>query len=91
VRFPRRRFRHLRVSLWVPDAASQTETNRRFHKMAGKTVARGHNPESVAGQVVSAIREQEFWILTHPKWIEVLRQRIDDMEDECHLVTGFGG
>ena len=74
-----------------PDAATETETNRRFQEMAGKVVGRGHSPESVAEGVVSAIRQQEFWILTHPKWIEVLRRRIEGMEDGRRLVTGFGG
>jgi NAD(P)-dependent dehydrogenase (short-subunit alcohol dehydrogenase family) len=74
-----------------PDDASETETNRRFHEMAGKIVARGHTPESVADRVFSAIRDQEFWILTHPKWIDVLRRRIDGMENGRHLVSGFGG
>jgi hypothetical protein len=59
--------------------------------MAGKVVGRGDSPESVAEGVVSAIRQQEFWILTHPKWIEVLRRRIEGMEDGRRLVTGFGG
>ncbi len=74
-----------------PDAATETATNRRFQEMAGPVVARGHSPESVAELVVSAIREQEFWILTHPEWIEVLRRRVEGMEDGRRLVTGFGG
>ena len=74
-----------------PQAAAETETNQRFHEMAGEVVARGHSPESVAERIVSAIREQEFWILTHPKWIEVLRRRIEGMEDGRRLVAGFGG
>ena len=39
----------------------------------------------------AAIREQQFWILTHPKWIEVLRRRVEGMEDGRQLVSGFGG
>jgi NAD(P)-dependent dehydrogenase (short-subunit alcohol dehydrogenase family) len=74
-----------------PDAAAATDTNQRFQEMAGKVVGRGHSPESVAELVLSAIREQTFWILTHPKWIEVLRERVEGMEDGRRLVTGFGG
>jgi len=74
-----------------PSAATETETNERFQEMAGKIVGRGHSPESVAEQVVSAIREQEFWILTHPKWIDVLQRRVEGMEDGRRLVSGFGG
>jgi NAD(P)-dependent dehydrogenase (short-subunit alcohol dehydrogenase family) len=74
-----------------PDPATETETNQRFHEMAGKVVARGHSPESVAELVVSAIRGQEFWILTHPEWIDVLRRRVEGMENGRRLVAGFGG
>ncbi len=74
-----------------PDAAAETETNQRFHEMAAKVVGSGHSPESVAELVLSAIREQEFWILTHPDWIDVLRRRVEGMEDGRRLVTGFGG
>ncbi len=74
-----------------PDAATQTETNQRFQELAGGVVSRGHSPDSVADLVLRAIREQEFWILTHPKWIEVLRGRVEGMEDGRRLVTGFGG
>ena len=74
-----------------PDAVADTETNRRFRLFASKIVAEGHTPESVAEKVVDAIRANEFWILTHPDWIDVLRKRIDGMEDGRKLVIGFGG
>jgi NAD(P)-dependent dehydrogenase (short-subunit alcohol dehydrogenase family) len=74
-----------------PDAAAATDTNQRFQEMAGKVVGRGHSAESVAELVLAAIRDQTFWILTHPKWIEVLRERVEGMEDGRRLVTGFGG
>jgi len=74
-----------------PDAADDTETNRRFRQFAGKLVGEGHSPESVAERVVHAVRAKEFWILTHPDWIDVLRKRVDGMEDGRKLVMGFGG
>jgi NAD(P)-dependent dehydrogenase (short-subunit alcohol dehydrogenase family) len=74
-----------------PDAATETETNQRFHSFASKIVGEGHSPESVAEQIVHAIRAQEFWILTHADWIDVLRKRIEGMEDGRKLVMGFGG
>ena len=46
---------------------------------------------SVADQVVHAIRAREFWIVTHTDWIDVLRKRVEGIEDGCKLVTGFGG
>ena len=74
-----------------PDAAAETETNRRFHSFASKIVGEGLSPESVANQIVHAIRTQEFWILTHADWIDVLRKRVEGMEDGRKLVMGFGG
>jgi NAD(P)-dependent dehydrogenase (short-subunit alcohol dehydrogenase family) len=74
-----------------PDAAAETDTNRRFRASASKIVNDGHTPESVADRIVDAIRAKEFWILTHPEWIDVLRKRVEGMEDGRRLVTGFGG
>jgi NAD(P)-dependent dehydrogenase (short-subunit alcohol dehydrogenase family) len=74
-----------------PDAAADTETNERFRMFASKIVADGHTPESVAEKVFNAIRSKEFWILTHPDWVDVLRKRVEGMEDGRQLVMGFGG
>ena len=74
-----------------PDAAAETETNRRFRTSASKVVSEGRSPESVADLVVEAIRANHFWILTHPNWIDVLRKRVEGMEDGRRLVSGFGG
>jgi hypothetical protein len=54
-------------------------------------VSEGHTPESVAERVVDAIRAKEFWILTHADWVDVLRRRVEGMEDGRRLVMGFGG
>jgi NAD(P)-dependent dehydrogenase (short-subunit alcohol dehydrogenase family) len=37
----------------------------------------GKDPADVAALVVDAIRENRFWILTHPEWGDVLRRRVD--------------
>jgi NAD(P)-dependent dehydrogenase (short-subunit alcohol dehydrogenase family) len=74
-----------------PDEAAETETNERFRLFASKIVGDGHSPESVAERVVHAIRTQEFWILTHADWIDVLQKRIEGMKDGRKLVMGFGG
>jgi NAD(P)-dependent dehydrogenase (short-subunit alcohol dehydrogenase family) len=74
-----------------PDAAIDTETNQRFRAFASKIVSEGLSPEIVAEQVVHAIRAQEFWILTHADWIDVLRKRVEGMEHGRKLVMGFGG
>jgi NAD(P)-dependent dehydrogenase (short-subunit alcohol dehydrogenase family) len=74
-----------------PDEAAETETNQRFQASASKIVNSGHAPESVAEKIVEAIRAKEFWILTHPDWIDVLRKRVEGMKDGGRLVSGFGG
>jgi len=74
-----------------PDAAAETETNQRFRAFSSKVIGEGLSPESVADQIVHAIRAQEFWILTHVDWIDVLRKRVEGMEDGRKLVMGFGG
>jgi NAD(P)-dependent dehydrogenase (short-subunit alcohol dehydrogenase family) len=74
-----------------PDAVAETETNRRFQSSASKIVNEGHSPDSVAERIVEAIRAREFWILTHPDWIDVLRKRVEGMANGRKLVTGFGG
>ncbi len=74
-----------------PDSAEDTETNRRFHDFAAEVVGAGLPPERAADLVVDAIRTKAFWILTHPDWIDVLRRRVDGMEDGRKLVIGFGG
>ena len=74
-----------------PDAVAETETNRRFESSAAKIVNEGHSPDSVAERIVEAIRAREFWILTHPDWIDVLRKRVEGMANGRKLVTGFGG
>ncbi len=35
----------------------------------------GIDPEVVAGHVVEAIREERFWVLTHPEWTDLVRVR----------------
>ncbi|MGE4606789.1 MAG: hypothetical protein AAEJ52_08625, partial [Myxococcota bacterium] len=66
-------------------------TSYALRSFASKIVGEGHSPASVAQRVVDAIRKKEFWILTHPDWVDVLRRPFEGMEDGCQLVTGFGG
>jgi NAD(P)-dependent dehydrogenase (short-subunit alcohol dehydrogenase family) len=73
-----------------PDPVPETETNQRFRSFASRIVAEGHSPESVAERIIDAIRGKRFWILTHSDWVDVLRRRVEGMEDG-KLVGGFGG
>jgi NAD(P)-dependent dehydrogenase (short-subunit alcohol dehydrogenase family) len=42
---------------------------------------------TVAGLVVDAIRENRFWILTHPEYAETIRQRCEAMLTSGHVVA----
>ena len=44
-----------------------------FHQ----AVETGMSPQEVADQVVRAIRNEQFWILTHPDWDSEIRGRIE--------------
>jgi hypothetical protein len=39
----------------------------------------GLSPQRVAGQVFEAIREEKFYILTHPDWKPLVQQRVDSI------------
>jgi len=70
---------------------SDTDTELSFRKNAGALLARGMRPEDVAERVMNAIVNQEFWIITHEKWKDVMTSRIKGMVESNQLVTGFGG
>jgi NAD(P)-dependent dehydrogenase (short-subunit alcohol dehydrogenase family) len=42
-------------------------------------VEHGVPPESIADKVFDAIREERFWILTHPEFNAAIRERVDGM------------
>jgi NAD(P)-dependent dehydrogenase (short-subunit alcohol dehydrogenase family) len=68
-----------------------TDTELQFRKDAGTMLTKGLDPQKVAEMVFNAIVTQEFWIITHPEWKEVMQNRIKGMVESNQLVTGFGG
>ena len=69
--------------------SSEIEDN--FEKNAGALLKEmGMDPADVAEMVMNAIREDEFWILTHPEWKNVMKERVAAMADNS-LHHGFGG
>lgn len=63
-----------------------------FEEGAGRLlVEQGKAPSEVADMVVYAILTNEFWILTHPEWKNVLKKRVDAMIRDNSLYSGFGG
>ena len=69
-----------------------SEAERKFEASSGRLLAeQGKDPAEVAELVVQAIMADEFWILTHPEWKNVLVERIAAMKRDNSLHTGFGG
>lgn len=50
-----------------------------MREMVDALIAEGLNPAVVADMVVRAVREQRFYVLTHPEWQEMVRDRVDRM------------
>ncbi len=42
-------------------------------------VEAGMSPLQVADQVFEAIKEEKFYILTHPEWLPVIKLRVDNL------------
>jgi NAD(P)-dependent dehydrogenase (short-subunit alcohol dehydrogenase family) len=72
------------------NAAADSQTDQAFRDLAGPFVDAGISPDAVADMIVVAIKNNDFWILTHPDWKTVMQERVGGMMDN-QLVTGFGG
>jgi len=62
-----------------------------FQDGTSKLLARGMDTAEVAETVVNAIRNDEFWVLTHPEWKDVLTERLRLLIESNQLQRGFGG
>lgn len=71
-------------------AGNASATDQAFKDMAGPIVEAGIAPTDVAAMIVAAIRNNDFWILTHPQWKAVMQERVAGLAGN-QLVTGFGG
>lgn len=59
---------------------SDTSSGHRFHHTAHTLLQEtGLDPATVAAMVLDAIRTNRFWVLTHPEWAGVLRNRVEAM------------
>ena len=72
-------------------AHHRSSEEEKFFKFSGSMIAEGMDPAEVARMVETAIREQQFWILTHPGWHDVLRARVEALAKDGSLAGGFGG
>ncbi len=58
-----------------PEIEAQRET-------AFRAVADGSPPQGVADSVLNAIRDEKFYVLTHPDWKPMIRTRMEDILEE---------
>ncbi len=70
--------------------AEESATDQSFREMSGLIVDAGLAPSAVAEMIVAAIKNDDFWIITHPDWKTVMQQRAAAML-ENKLFFGFGG
>jgi hypothetical protein len=50
-----------------------------FYSALKQVVEQGTPPEEIVGAMVQAIRENQFWILTHPQLDTGIRERFESM------------
>jgi NAD(P)-dependent dehydrogenase (short-subunit alcohol dehydrogenase family) len=63
-----------------------------FEENAGQLLKEhGMDPSRVAELVCNAIVNDDFWILTHPEWKNVMKERVEAMIRDNSLHRGFGG
>lgn len=57
-----------------------------------KLLAAGLPPDAVAARVFEAVRDKQFWILTHPEWNPAIGKRVEDMtaQKNPELVKALG-
>jgi NAD(P)-dependent dehydrogenase (short-subunit alcohol dehydrogenase family) len=72
-------------------AATHTVTKEEKGFIEGSTamLARGMDPADVADIVLDGIRERRFWLLTHPEWHDIVRERVDALIKDGSLTTRF--
>ena len=63
-----------------------------FEANAGALLANeGMDPSAVADMVVKGVVANDFWIITHSDWKDVMVERVASMKRDNSLYTGFGG
>jgi NAD(P)-dependent dehydrogenase (short-subunit alcohol dehydrogenase family) len=67
-----------------------SDTAQAFKDSVAPFIEAGIAPADVAAMMIAAIRNNDFWILTHPAWKTVLQERVAGLLDN-RLVSGFGG
>ena len=65
----------------LPEIRTSPEAEIR-RKMVESLLAGGLDPRKVGDLVLDAIREERFWILTHPAWKSMIRHRLENILEE---------
>ena len=60
-------------------------------QMLDGLIASGLPPSEVAGQVLDAVREERFYILTHPEMYPMIQQRMEDIVQGRNPAPSFFG
>jgi NAD(P)-dependent dehydrogenase (short-subunit alcohol dehydrogenase family) len=63
-------------------ASTPTPEQQAMEDTVRQLLATGLPPEQVAARVFAAIREERFYVLTHPEWKEMIRTRMEDILEE---------
>lgn len=63
-------------------AGAANPQGKMIDQMIRQFLTKGQEPEAVAGKVFEAIRDDRFYILTHPEWKGQIRRRMEEILDE---------
>lgn len=70
----------------------ETDVGRTFIEGAGALLAnKGKDPSEVADLVVQGITTNQFWLITHDPWKQIMVDRARALATDGSLHTGFGG
>ena len=62
-----------------------TATGEKFWDMLTASLAEGMDPDDVGPLVLDAIRNDTFWVLTHPEMAAIVAKQVDRMRDDQGL------
>jgi hypothetical protein len=86
----RNRPAHLAVAPAVGEGGAQETTMR---DMLQAMLAQGMSTDEVAAKVLDAIRDQQFWVLTHDdvndQWVQAVERRLTSLHERSNPVMNF--
>ena len=64
---------------------SDGQTSGKVARSIQDTLESGMDPDEVGQMVLDAIIEEQFWVLTHPRWSKAVRNMLDKMAEDRGL------